>query len=112
MSDDELSPEAKIGATIRHLRHQANLTLEQLSELSGLTPHFIGSIELGHRDPSISSLRAIAGALDVTMGSILGETRPLSELGVEMGRMFDQVPERLQKGILKLLRATTRKPRR
>ncbi len=114
MSDDETTPGAgaKIGATIRRLRHQANMTLEQLSERAGLTPHFIGSIELGQRDPSISSLEAIAGALGVTIGSLLGESPPHSELAIEMGRMFDKVPEPHQQGILKLLRATKGKPRR
>jgi transcriptional regulator with XRE-family HTH domain len=109
MPPDEPTPAAKIGAQIRRLRRDADLTLEQLSERSGLTPHFIGSIELGQRDPSLSTLEAIAGALGVTMGALLGEPSPVSPQAVEMGRMFDQVPEPLQKGILTLLRAMKRR---
>jgi transcriptional regulator with XRE-family HTH domain len=112
MPPDEPPSVSKIGAQIRRLRHEANLTLEDLSERSGLTSHFIGAIELGQRDPSVSSLQAIAGALGVPMSALLGETLPVSKKAIEMGRMFDQVPEALQKGILTLLRATIRGGRR
>lgn len=112
MPPDEPPSVSKIGAQIRLLRREANLTLEDLSERSGLTSHFIGAIELGQRDPSISSLEAIAGALGVPVGVLLGETPLVSKRAIEMGRMFDQVPEVLQKGILTLLRATKRGRRR
>lgn len=113
MASDEPTPAGKrIGAEIRRLRREANLTLEQLSERSGLTPHFIGSIELGQRDPSISTLKAIAGALGVPVGPLLGEQPPVSPKAIEMGRMFDKVPKTLQKGILMLLHAIQPKGRR
>jgi transcriptional regulator with XRE-family HTH domain len=111
MPPDEPSSVSKIGAQIRRLRREANLTLEELSERSGLTSHFIGSIELGQRDPSISTLEAIAGALGVSMGALLGETPPVSKQAIEMGQMFDEVSEPLQKGIFTLLRAARRRRR-
>jgi transcriptional regulator with XRE-family HTH domain len=112
MSPDEPPSTSEIGAQIRLLRREAGLTLDELAERSGLTSHFIGSIELGQRDPSVSTLMAIAGALDVTMAAILGEGPPISKEALAMGRLFDKVPEPLQKGILKLLRAAKKPPPR
>lgn len=99
----------KLGAKIRRLRREAGLTLEDLAERAGLTPHFIGSIELGQRDPSVSTVQAIAGALGVRLGVFIGEGPAISEKAYEMAQMFEQVPPLLQAGILELLRISERR---
>lgn len=102
----------KLGPKIRRLRMKAGLTLEDLAARAGLTPHFIGSVELGQRDPSVSTVKALAGALGVRLGALLGEGPGLSPTGLEMARMFERVPEPLQTGILELLRISQRRDKR
>src|SRR5688572_24642985 len=51
------------GREVRHRRHAQGLTLDALGEAAGLTPHYVGRIEAGQRDPSISSMTKIAAGL-------------------------------------------------
>jgi transcriptional regulator with XRE-family HTH domain len=50
------------GREIRRRRHGLGLTLDALGEAVDLTPNYIGSIEMGHRDPSISTIMRLARA--------------------------------------------------
>ncbi len=54
-----------IGRTIRSLRTQRGLTLEELAEKSGCTPGFISQLERHQAAPSITTLYAIAEVLGV-----------------------------------------------
>jgi transcriptional regulator with XRE-family HTH domain len=53
-----------LGAIIKHQRHNVNLTLQQLSLTSGVSPSHLGRIEKGERFPSASVLRRIAEPLN------------------------------------------------
>ncbi|MFH1834483.1 MAG: helix-turn-helix domain-containing protein, partial [bacterium] len=59
--------EESMGARIRKRRQQLGMTLHDLAEATGLTKSFVSQIERGRNSPSISTLRAIAGALEVPM---------------------------------------------
>jgi XRE family transcriptional regulator, fatty acid utilization regulator len=100
------------GREVRRLRHLRGLTLEQLAERCGLTPNYIGSIEGGSRDPSVSTIHALAASLDVASGELLGEAPEISPVVLEVGQLFDAVPAAQQVGILAILRATARMGRR
>lgn len=50
---------------ILYMRERRNLTQEKLAKLTGLTQSTIAQIEKGKKDPSISTLKKIAEALDV-----------------------------------------------
>jgi transcriptional regulator with XRE-family HTH domain len=65
---DERTPDIEsIGEGIRRERLRRGLTLAQLATQVNLTVSALSQIERGASDPSISSLRRIAGAFDVPM---------------------------------------------
>jgi transcriptional regulator with XRE-family HTH domain len=67
-ADDERTPDVEsIGEGIRRERLRRGLTLAQLATQVNLTVSALSQIERGASDPSISSLRRIAGAFDVPM---------------------------------------------
>jgi transcriptional regulator with XRE-family HTH domain len=55
------------GKKIRRLRRNQDLTQEKLSELSGLSLQYIGEIERGKRNPSLSSIEKLADALEYSV---------------------------------------------
>jgi transcriptional regulator with XRE-family HTH domain len=91
---------------VRRLRHLAGLTLEELSQRAGLTPSYIGSIELGDRDPSLSTMEAIASGLDIAVGELFGGVAELSPEGLELAALFEQVPDAVQTAVLAILHTT------
>lgn len=56
-----------IGRRVRGLRLQKGLTMEQLSANAGIEYRQISDVELGKTNPTISTLYAIASALDVKL---------------------------------------------
>lgn len=56
-----------IGEKIREKRLQVGMSLKELSEKTDLTPGFLSQIERDLSEPSITSLRKIADALDVAV---------------------------------------------
>lgn len=53
----------KFGRTLATLRHDAELTQEQLADRAQLHRTYIGSLERGERNPTITTLLKIADAL-------------------------------------------------
>jgi transcriptional regulator with XRE-family HTH domain len=94
---------------VRQKRYALGLTLEQLAERSGLSPNYIGAIELGKRDPSLSTVRGLAVGLGVPVGELLGPVVVLSPAAIEVGSLFELVSKGLQDGLLSLLRAVRKK---
>ena len=62
-----------IGSKIRGRREFLGITLRDLASRSGLTPGFISLVERDQADPSITSMRRIAQALDIPMFHLLAE---------------------------------------
>jgi transcriptional regulator with XRE-family HTH domain len=100
-----------IGREVRRRRQALGLTLEALAERSGLRPHYLSTVENEKRDPSVSTVEALATALDVAPGELLGGVKELSSAGLEAGRLFDAAPVDVQEGILRILRAVARRRR-
>jgi hypothetical protein len=67
--------------------------------------------ETERRDPSLSTIAAVAKALGCPPGELLGGVRDLSAAGYEAGRLFDAAPDEIQEGILRILRATGKRRR-
>ncbi len=67
------SPQQGIGARIRFLRRQRNMTLEQLSKSSKLTKSFVSKVERGVSVPSISTAMKLAASFHITVSQLLGE---------------------------------------
>ena len=60
------------GLEIRRLREAAKLSQEQLAERANLHRNYIGLIERGERNATLTALFQIASALNITLGALLG----------------------------------------
>ena len=56
-----------LGKKINEVRKLRGYTQEELAEMVGLSPNFIGYLERGEQTPSIKTLEKIATALGVTI---------------------------------------------
>ena len=98
-------PRAAFGAEVRRRRVAARHTIEQLAARAGITTNYLGSMERGVRDPSVSVIEAIAGALGVPVGQLLGgPVKPLTPAALEMASAFDAAPAGVQEARLEILR--------
>jgi len=71
-----------IGDCLRSTREHQGLTLEQTSELSGISISHLSRLESSERQPSVASLLALSAAFGVPVGTLFGEmqgvTTPLT----------------------------------
>ena len=58
------------GEHLRSMRLERVITIEQLAELAGLHPNYVGSVERGERNLSLFNIWRLAGGLDVTVGQL------------------------------------------
>jgi transcriptional regulator with XRE-family HTH domain len=72
MAGDEATDLAPVvGGNLRRLRTRRGLSLERLSQLSGVSRAMLGQIELGQSAPTINVLWKIARALEVTFSALI-----------------------------------------
>ena len=60
-----------IGENIRTARKNKNLTIEMLSELIGISPSFLGTLERGESSLSVDTLISVCKTLSVSADSII-----------------------------------------
>jgi len=60
-----------LAANIRRLRHERNLSQEELADICGLHRTYVGSVERGERNLTLSSLELLAKALSVSVVDLL-----------------------------------------
>jgi transcriptional regulator with XRE-family HTH domain len=65
-AQDELAATLRLGAHIRRLRHARGMTLVRLAEATDLSHPFLSQLERGLAQPSLSTLRRIAVALETS----------------------------------------------
>jgi transcriptional regulator with XRE-family HTH domain len=70
MERDSLS--VLIGQRLRSFRQQRQLTLDELSELTGVSKPMLGQIERGNSNPTVAILWKIASGLQIPFASFLG----------------------------------------
>lgn len=73
-----------LGRRVRHFRTGAGLTLEDLAERTGVDTSQLSRIENGLREPRLSLLDAVAGALGVPVATLLASTPPTRRAGLEI----------------------------
>lgn len=66
-----LTHQQAVGAAVRDLRHERGVSQERLGELADLDRTYISGVERGVRNPTITSLARIAGALDTPLSSLV-----------------------------------------
>jgi len=60
-----------LGAAIRHARRKREMTLEQVAQKTKLSVSYLSQVERDRMPPSLSSLKRIAEALDLSAGSLM-----------------------------------------
>jgi transcriptional regulator with XRE-family HTH domain len=73
---------ASIGESLRAVREQQGLTLEEAAALSGVSKSHLSRLESSERQPSVSSLLALSAAFGVTVGALFGETQGAAPLAI------------------------------
>lgn len=99
------------GEEVRRRREALGWTLEHLAERSSLSPNYIGTIENGRRDPSLSTVLALAKGLRIPAGELLGPVKELSPAAYDVGRTYDASPEDVQDLVVRVLRVAGRRRR-
>src|SRR6478672_5936263 len=69
-----LSIEEEIGAQVRRFRRSMDLTVAQLGMNAGISAGMLSKIENGTISPSLSTLSALAKALNVSMSNLFAES--------------------------------------
>lgn len=64
------SLEQSLGATVRTLRRQADLTMSDLATAAGISAGMLSKLENGQISPSLSTLRALSSALNVPITAL------------------------------------------
>jgi transcriptional regulator with XRE-family HTH domain len=79
-ADDRPRPKRDVlrllGAQLRHLRLERQLSQERLAELAGLSYKYVGRIELAKADPGADVLVRLARALTVSVGDLFETITP------------------------------------
>jgi transcriptional regulator with XRE-family HTH domain len=68
-----------IGLNIKKRREQMGLTLRELALNVGVSASFLSQVECGKVSPSLATLKKIVGALNTTVGAIIGEKRDIND---------------------------------
>ncbi|MGA9596052.1 MAG: helix-turn-helix domain-containing protein [Acidimicrobiia bacterium] len=73
------------GHRVRHFRHVAGLTLDELGERVRKPAPFLSLLENGKREPRLGLINALAGALDVSVSELLLPDAPNRRSRLEIG---------------------------
>lgn len=85
--------EKYIGTEIRKLRRGADLTVQQLANQAGLSQGMLSKIENGNTSPSLSTLAAVAEALNMPLSALftpLEQSRDVSFVPANGGLAIDR----------------------
>lgn len=63
-------PDPALGRFLRRRREEQGLSQEAAAFHAGITTGTLARIELGQSDPAWSTVRAISGALELTLGEL------------------------------------------
>ena len=100
----------RIGREIRRRRQALGWTLEDLAHRSGLSPRYISTLENDKRDPSLSTIEAMAKALGAEAGELLG-VKSVPPGVLEAARLVQGLPTEAQEVVLRLVRLLAKRRR-
>ena len=119
----------ELGGILKRRRQSMSLSLRKLSQLSGISPSYLGRLESGERFPSASVLKKIArplGIEEIELFSLAGYLSPSSsgtneerpeypggELDPYVKKVLSAEPVEVQRtviGILNILKSIARMP--
>lgn len=68
-----------LGQVVRRLRHEAKLTLAELSQQCGVSLGYISQIERGNHSPSLPVLYKVVSGLRAKLSRVFTEVEALTE---------------------------------
>ena len=107
MARESLDP-LVFGHRLRHYRRQAGMTLEELGRLVARPPSYLSQLENGHREPRLSTVNQLAGALGCRPADLLAPTAPNRRAELEVAVAHMQEDPRYQALRLPYLRPSAR----
>ncbi len=83
----------KMSERIKKIRRQKGFSQTELGERIGVSQQVITNYERGIREPNIETLLKIAGALDVSLETLIGEKpiKPDDQTSRALQKCFDQI---------------------
>jgi transcriptional regulator with XRE-family HTH domain len=96
------------GQRLRHLRRQQGLTLEALGQKVGRPSSYLSQVENGHREPRLSTIHDLAGALGCDPRDLLDATPPNRRAALEVALADAQEDPRYQALRLPYVRPSAR----
>lgn len=98
-----------IGTRLRQFRLMKGLTQEQVAEMAGMQPSYLGAIERGERNFTIETLYKIVRALGITFDELFAHIDQPADPGENLPKeCFDimfQCDERQQRTLLDIMYA-------
>jgi transcriptional regulator with XRE-family HTH domain len=89
--DEKYNIKKDIGQRIRGLRRRRGMTQEDMADRSGLHWTYIGGLERGERNPTLTTLKRISDGLSVTLVDLLSKDvtgAPLTPREKKEGRLL------------------------
>ncbi len=80
MPREKNSQEPKVGPAIRKRRKQLKMTLQALSDASGVSVGYLSQVERDNATPSLGTLAQVSSALEVGLDYFISATKPADGL--------------------------------
>ena len=77
-----------LGLKVRRLRHRRKMSRRELAEASGVSQRYLARLEAGDGNVSITLLRNIAAALDVTSAFLVSDDADAADEAVTIARLY------------------------
>lgn len=96
----------EFGALVKRRREIQGLTIEELSDRAGIPEHYLEVLEQGKREPSLSTICAIAEGFGVSLGALFSEEHDgLSESTLALAKLYAESPEAVRQALPHFLNA-------
>lgn len=69
---DESDLPAQFGEAVRALRKERGISQERLAALAGIDRAYMGGLERGQRNPSLTTMAKVASGLETPLSEVLG----------------------------------------
>jgi transcriptional regulator with XRE-family HTH domain len=97
------------GTEVRRIRQLRGLSIEDLAENSGLSANYVGGIEMNQRDPSLSTVTALAKGLRISISELFQDTPDsLTPIGRQMALAIERLKPSVQEAIVRLASSLAR----
>ena len=70
---DDAEDRVQIGAALRGVRERRGLSLREVARRVGVSPSFVSQVETGKANPSVGTLYALVGVLEISLDDLMGE---------------------------------------